>query len=113
MNLLVYILRKLMDLKFALLRLSVIQDIPTDRFNAIAKELLASGWVKTYEYDNFDAWVDYGRIDLKKGSVKLKFEWDNWTEGQIIGPRDEVEAVARQYGFSASERMKWLPRPHS
>lgn len=111
MNLFVSFLRKLTDLKFALLRLSVIQDIPTDRFNTIAQDLLSSGWVKTYEYDNFDAWIDCGRVDLKKGAVKLKFEWDNWTEGQIIGPREEVEAVARQYGFSASERIKWFPRP--
>ena len=105
-----YFLRRFTDLKFARLRLSVILDIPTDRFNVIVKELLASGWVKSYEYDNSDARVDHGRIDLTKGSVKLQFEWDNWSEGQIIGPRFEVAEVARQYGLSASERMLWFPR---
>ncbi|MEW6305722.1 MAG: hypothetical protein AB1705_19765 [Verrucomicrobiota bacterium] len=65
-------------------------DIPTDTFNRIVKELCADGWRKTSEYDNFDAWIDCGMVVLKKGRVRLRFTWDNWTEGTVDGPEEIV-----------------------
>ena len=63
-----------------------LSDIPTDTFNRIIKELLSQGWKKIDEYKGFDAWIDYGMVLLRKKNIKLKFEWDNWTEGEIYGP---------------------------
>lgn len=109
MKLIAKILRKITDFEFALLGLAVIEDIPTENFNIILKEYLAAGWVKVYEYEGFDAWIDYGRIDLKKGRSKIRLEWDNWTEGQIRGPRTEIEALAKNKGLSSSTKIKWAP----
>jgi len=109
MNFLVKFKRKLTDWKFALLGLAVIEDIPTDHFNAVVKEYAEAGWKKAYLYEGFDAWIDYGRIDLKKGRCRLRFEWDNWTEGQISGPKAVVEALALKHRLAAATRIKWVP----
>lgn len=66
MNALARILRSLAKIRFRLLGLATIKDIPTARFDCIAKELVAAGWCKTYEYDGFDAWIDYGEIETSK-----------------------------------------------
>jgi YD repeat-containing protein len=108
MNLRVKLTRKLTDWRFALLRLAVIEDIPTNRFNAIVKEHTEAGWTTAYRYEGFDAWIDYGRIDLRQGRCKLRFEWDNWTEGQISGPKAVIEALALKHGFAAATRMRWM-----
>jgi len=103
------LIRKLIDWKYALLGLAVIEDIPTEHFTAIVKEQAQAGWKKTYLYQGFDAWIDYGRIDLKKNGSKLRFEWDNWTEGEISGPKAVVEALAARHGLVASCRKRWGP----
>ena len=74
-----------------------IEDIPTDTFNQIIWDLIAAGWKKTYEYDGFDAWIDYGRIVLKKGSHELDFEWTNWFEGSLKGQDSVVESIRSKY----------------
>jgi hypothetical protein len=66
--------------------------IPTDIFNRMVKELCAEGWRKTEEYDNFDAWIDYGMVVLQKGGNGLRFEWDNWMEGQLT---DQMRLFSR------------------
>ena len=66
-----------------------VNDIPTPRFSRAIKKLLRAGWSKTYEYDNFDAWIDYGEIVLEQDGVTLVFKWDNWCEGEVEGP-DQV-----------------------
>ncbi|MDD9940862.1 MAG: hypothetical protein OXU20_07500 [Myxococcales bacterium] len=70
-----------------------VRDIPTERFNEALDQLQRSGWVKTYEYDNFDAWIDHGKVVLKKGGSRIVMEWDNWCEGEIEGPADVVRAL--------------------
>ena len=58
--------------------------------------LLAAGFVKTFEYDAEDAWVEYARVDLRKGRLKLRLEWDPDGGGSIEGPRavlDELRAL--------------------
>lgn len=93
MNVLARGLRSIAKARFRLLGLATIKDIPTERFNRIKKDLIADGWRKTYEYAGFDAWIDYGKVKLRKDGVRLTMEWDNWTEGSIEGPASVVEAL--------------------
>ena len=100
-------LRALAKLRFRLLGLATIKDIPTERFNALVDQLVGDGWCKTREYDGVDAWIDYGRINLEKDAIKLTLEWDNWTEGSIEGPRDVVERLGREFGLPVTNEWRW------
>lgn len=75
-------------------------DIPTDLFNEVLEQLLNSGWTKIYEYDNFDAWIDYGKVVVKKDGTRVVLEWTNWLEGEVEGP----DAVLRSLGLSCDDR---------
>ena len=70
-------------------------------------QLVRDGWRKTSEYDGLDAWIDYGRIDLKKGAIELTLEWDNWTEESIEGPRDVVERLGRELELPVTNEWRW------
>ena len=99
--------RVLAKARFRILRLATIKDIPTDRFNRLAVELVGAGWHKVAEDDGFDAWIDYGQITLRKGPAKLTLEWDNWTGGSIEGPRLVVEELGRQFALPVIRRWRW------
>jgi hypothetical protein len=101
------LLRSLAKVRFRMLGLATIKDIPTDRFNRVVAELVGAGWRKTGEYDGVDAWMDYGRITLRKGAAKLTLEWDNWTEGSIEGPRSIVEELGREFELPVIHRWRW------
>ncbi|MDO6720310.1 hypothetical protein Q4575_12910 [Psychrosphaera sp. 1_MG-2023] len=109
MNPVVTLGRKSVDLKFKAFGLKIIQDIPTDNFNRILEFHLKNGWIKTYEYDGFDAWIDYGKVKLSNEGRKLKFEWDNWREGEISGKASDVEALAAKFNYTARETPNWWP----
>ncbi|MDN4051802.1 hypothetical protein QPK32_01715 [Massilia sp. YIM B02763] len=55
--------------------------------------LVRQGWVTTYEYVGEDAWVDYARVDLRKGRSKLKLEWDQESGGSVAGPRAVLDEL--------------------
>jgi len=78
---------------------STIENIPTAQFNALLDGMCAEGWRKKNEYDGFDAWIDYGHVELRKGNVTLTFEWTNWFEGSINGPTDLIDALAETNGL--------------
>lgn len=107
MNPLARILRAGAKLRFRLLGLATIKDIPTPRFREIVDSMKGDGWRKTGEYEGFDAWIDYGQIKMEKGGVRLKFEWDNWTEGSIEGPPGTVEEMGRRYGLAVTHKWRW------
>lgn len=92
-----YVVAKLTRLRFSCAM--KLAGIPTDTFNQIVKELRADGWTKTDEYDNVDAWSDYGMVVLKKGRASLKFEWDNWMEGTVDGPDEVVHEIRTRYSL--------------
>ncbi len=70
-----------------------IDNISTNDFNKLLSTLLKSGWHKTYEYDEFDAWIDYGKVVLKKGTEEIVFEWDNWSEGSIDASEEIILSI--------------------
>lgn len=107
MRWLALILRSLSKLRFKLLGLATIKNIPTDRFKQLVSELTAAGWIKSNAYDGFDAWVDYGNIRLRKAGCTLNLEWDNWTEGSIEGPKKVIEALANEKGFRVTHEWRW------
>ncbi len=81
--------------------------IPTDTFNAIIGDLAREGWRKRYEYRGMDAWIDYGRIVLKRSGQRLVFEWDNWEEGSVEGKPEILAELAARYDFEVSELWRW------
>ena len=93
--------------RFRLLGLATIKDIPTEQFNDIIKSLAEEGWSLVSEYSGFDAWIDYGRVKLRKGGHRLKFEWDNWTEGSIEGKPEVLGAIAAQHGLQVINEWRW------
>jgi hypothetical protein len=46
---------------------------------------------------------------LRKGNEKVKFEWDNWSEGEISGPKTIVQKIAIKHGLVAQDKIKWRP----
>lgn len=107
MNILARFLRFFPRLWFILTARATIKDIPTELFKRIIAGFKSDGWNLTYEYSGIDAWIDYGCVVLVKESSRLKFEWDNWTEGSIEGPGMEIEAIARQFGLTYSNQWRW------
>jgi|GEM_PF-3397821 len=78
-----------------------IEDIGTVRFNRVLDTLQAEGWRAIYVYDGFDAWIDYGRVDLVEDGETLIFEWDNWCEGKIGGPERLLISLSGRFGLTA------------
>ena len=107
MNVLARILRAVAKMRFRVLGLATIKDLPTARFNGLVAELAAAGWRKTSEYDGFDAWIDYGRIVMERDGIRLTLEWDNWTEGSIEGPRSAIEKIAREHDLPVTPEWRW------
>ena len=107
MGILAILLRAFSKWRFRVLGLATIKDIPTDQFNSLARQLIASGWKKTYEYAGFDAWIDYGRIKLRKDGSKLNLEWDNWTEGSIEGHVEVIGPLAEQLKLTVNREWRW------
>ncbi len=107
MKILGLIFRYLSKIRFRVLNLATIKDIPTEQFHAIIDELVAQGWEKRSTYNGFDAWIDYGKVKLKKQNTKLTFEWDNWTEGSVEGPISTITALAKEKNLKVTNEWRW------
>jgi hypothetical protein len=105
------LLRAMAKARFRALGLATIKDIPTDELRVLVAALRQQGWRKTGEYDGFDAWIDYGRLTLRRGLRKLTVEWDNWTEGSIEGPRSAIETIAHDHRLAVT--YSWRCSEHA
>jgi hypothetical protein len=72
---------------------TTLTDIKTETFNKLIADLRVEGWVKALEYDNIDAWIDYGMIILRRDKQRLKCTWTNWEEGTIEGSPELVDEL--------------------
>ena len=88
-------------------------DISTPIFNealfAVRRD--SHRWIKTYEYENFDSWIDYGEERFEKianPTITLLFIWTNWEEGEITGPQDIVEQLISDAttAYQVQEKVK-------
>jgi hypothetical protein len=70
-----------------------IEGLPPFALRQALDALVRRGWVTTYEYVGEDAWIDYARVDLRKGRSKLKMEWDQESGGSVAGPRAVLEEL--------------------
>jgi len=100
-------LRAIYKLRFKLLGLATIKDIPTDEFRNLVLELRSKGWFKTYEYSGFDAWIDYGKITLRRKLYKITCEWDNWSEGSLEGPKTIIQEIANDKKLEVTYEWRW------
>ncbi len=83
-----------------------IEGIPTDIFNRILNDHMKSGWQKISEQTALDTWVNYGKIVLSKDQVTLFFEWDNWFEGWVEGPEEEIKRIYKYIGKVQAAKAK-------
>jgi len=72
---------------------NTIEGLPPIALHQAVDSLVRGGWIKTFEYDKDDAWVDYARIDLRKGRSKLRLEWDPESGGSVEGPRAVLDEM--------------------
>jgi hypothetical protein len=100
-------LRAIAKKRFQMLGLATIKDLPTERFNRLIEQLADDGWRKAGVYKGFDAWIDFGRLTMRRRGVRLKFEWDNWTEGSVEGPRKVIEEIAQKHDFRVTYEWRW------
>ncbi|MEC9263287.1 MAG: hypothetical protein VYD53_18180 [Pseudomonadota bacterium] len=82
-----------------------IDDIPTEAFNIIIDDLIRAGWKTKSQYKGFDAWIDYGKVELTKSGSVLIFEWDNWTEGVVKGYGEIIDQIAKQYNLNPPSKV--------
>jgi hypothetical protein len=77
-----------------------VADIKTDVGNDILTQLVRAGWVVKGEYalTAFDKGIDYDSYTLARDGARLEFEWSNWDEWQIRGPREIVQAICAEFG---------------
>lgn len=85
----------LSGIKESALGMSMEKGIPTDLFNELLERYLDSGWTRIYEYDGPDAWIDYGRVHVRKGKSVLRFLWSNVEEGRVTGSRADIAEISR------------------
>jgi hypothetical protein len=84
-----------------------IEGLPPFALRQTVDALLATGWITTYEYAGDDAWLEYARVDLRKGRSKLKLEWDQESGGSIDGPRAVLDGLRVLDPWTSTQ-----PRPH-
>jgi hypothetical protein len=70
-----------------------IAGLPPFALRKALETLRGSGWIRTYEYNGDDAWVEYARVDLRKGRSKLRLEWDPDSGGSVEGPRAVLDEL--------------------
>ena len=107
MNYFTKFIRTITKWSFQYRDLATIRDIPTDIFNSYIDDFIQDDWIKYFEYSGFDAWIDYGCIKLRKEKLRLKFEWDNWEEGSIEGPKPVIQSIAEKYNLTVSNEWRW------
>ncbi len=85
-----------------------IENVKTETWNQIIDDLKAAGFEETYRYDGFDAGIDFNRYELTRraGGEVIVFEWDNWTEGEIMAAPSRLEALRKRYGLSGQVEIK-------
>jgi hypothetical protein len=70
-----------------------IAGLPPFALRKTLDALLKANWIKTFEYNGDDAWVEYARVDLRKGRSKLRLEWDPDSGGSVEGPRTALQEL--------------------
>lgn len=105
-------LRSLANLRFRILNLATIQDIPAETFEPLFEQLVSSGWKVRSKYAGFDAGIDYDRLLLRKGLGTLKCEWDNWSEWSIEGKRHLIEEIASRSNRPVTYAWRWADALH-
>ena len=82
-----------------------ITHIETELGDSILESLRKNGWKKHKEYSwlAFDKGIDYDSYSLKKGNLRLEFEWTNWFEWEVSGSREAIEDIARAYDLAIEE----------
>ena len=85
-----------------------IENVKTETWNQIIDELKAAGFKETYRYGGMDAGIDFNRYELthRAGGQVIVFEWDNWSEGEIMATPSRLEALRERYGLSEPVEIK-------
>lgn len=92
-----------------------VTGIETKLGNRVLMELLQAGWVLEYAYpdSSIDKGIDFDAYKIARDDARLAFEWTNWEEWQISGPRSVLEAICGEYGWSRPFQDKVIAKPAS
>lgn len=76
-----------------------IENIRTETWRRVIEDLKGQGFEEVYQYDGFDAGIDYNRYELvsRADNELVVFEWDNWAEGEIKAAPSRLEALREKY----------------
>lgn len=75
------------------------RNIETALWNKAIKTLLANGWTLTFQYDGFDAGIDYNCYTVERTGEKITFEWTNWEEGEIRCAAANLKEIEKLLGY--------------
>jgi hypothetical protein len=89
-----------------------IEGLPPFALRQTVDALVTAGWIRTFEYDGEDLWVDYARTDLRKGRSKLRLEWDPESGGSIDGPRAVLDELRMLDPWTSWQHRHGPARPH-
>jgi hypothetical protein len=80
-----------------------VANIRTELGNRVLTELVRAGWVVEYAYPDsaIDKGIDFDAYTIARDGERLEFEWTNWDEWQIRGPRSRVQTVCGEFGIEA------------
>ncbi|WP_196161732.1 hypothetical protein [Reinekea sp. G2M2-21] len=77
--------------------------IDTELGNIILETLVKSkGWRVHSQYDQtaFDKGIDFDSYLIEKDGNKLKFEWTNWFEWEIVGDKSTMTQLSQEFEFN-------------
>lgn len=79
-----------------------IENVKTETWHRVMQDLKAGGFEEIYQYGGADAGIDYSRYELlnRADGELIVFEWDNWSEGEIIAAPPRLEALREKYRLS-------------
>ncbi len=75
----------------------LISEVSIDALRTILSDYQKDNWRKVEDWWGVAGSVEYGVIKLQKENVTLKFDYDNWTEGNIQGPDALVQEIKAKY----------------
>lgn len=88
-------------------RKASVLDIGSTDFERIVRHLSQVGWKEAGRYSGIDAGIDYDCVRFRRGSARLKCEWDRLDDWSIEGSEEVVQELAAELGLHAVRQWRW------
>ena len=86
----------------------IIENVDTQKGEEIISALRKNKWklLSQYYLFAFDKGIDYDDCRLKKNDEELYFEWDNWFEWKVVGSKQTLEKIVRDFSLEQDIKPK-------